>query len=140
MNFQRRDFLGTVVAAAASFVFPNLRASAASPNGRVNMAFIGIGNQGRHDFSMFAYYRDLVNIVAFCDTQMGAQHTLQVLKDHPDVPRYQDFRKMLEEKGKDIDAVCIATPDFSHFPAAMLAMSMGLPTRPAGCWTASGPS
>ena len=48
---------------------------------------------------MFAYYRDLVNIVAFCDTQMGAQHTLQVLKDHPDVPRYQDFRKMLEEKG-----------------------------------------
>ena len=125
MNFQRRDFLGTVVAAAASFVFPNLRASAASPNGRVNMAFIGIGNQGRHDFSMFAYYRDLVNIVAFCDTQMGAQHTLQVLKDHPDVPRYQDFRKMLEEKGKDIDAVCIATPDFSHFPAAMLAMSMG---------------
>ena len=125
MNFQRRDFLGTAVAAAASFVFPNLRASAASPNGRVNMAFIGIGNQGRHDFSMFAYYRDLVNIVAFCDTQMGAQHTLQVLKDHPDVPRYQDFRKMLEEKGKDIDAVCIATPDFSHFPAAMLAMSMG---------------
>ena len=125
MNFQRRDFLGTAVAAAASFVFPNLRASVASPNGRVNMAFIGIGNQGRHDFSMFAYYRDLVNIVAFCDTQMGAQHTLQVLKEHPDVPRYQDFRKMLEEKGKDIDAVCIATPDFSHFPAAMLAMSMG---------------
>ena len=125
MNFQRRDFLGTAVAAAASFVFPNLRASAASPNGRVNMAFIGIGNHGRHDFAMFAYYRDLVHIVAFCATQMGAQHTLQLLKDHPDVPRYQDFRKMLEEKGKDIDAVCIATPDFSHFPAAMLAMSMG---------------
>ena len=125
MNFQRRDFLGTAVAAAASVVFPNLRASAASPNGRVNMAFIGIGNQGRHDFTMFAYYRDLVNIVAFCDTQMGAQHTLPVLKDHPDVPRYQDFRKMFEEKGREIDAVCIATPDFAHFPAAMLAMSMG---------------
>ena len=78
-----------------------------------------------HDFNMFAYYKELVNVVALCDTQMGAEHTLNVLKAYPDVPRYQDFRKMLDEYGREIDAVCIATPDFSHFPAAMLAMSMG---------------
>ena len=89
------------------------------------MAFVGIGNQAGRDFSMFAYYKDLVNVVALCDTQMGANHTLNVLKTCPDVPRYQDFRKMLDEHARDIDAVCIATPDFSHFPAAMLAMSMG---------------
>ena len=124
MNFQRRDFLKTAAATAAAFAFPNLRASAASPAGRVNMAFIGIGHQAKHDFDMFAYYKDLVNVVAFCDTQMGADHTQPVLKAHPDIPRYQDFRKMLDEHGRDIDAVCIATPDFSHFPAAMLAMSM----------------
>ena len=125
MNLSRRDFLGAAAASAAAFSFPNLRAAAASPNGKVNMAFVGIGHQAKHDFNMFAYYKDMVNVVAFCDTQMGAEHTLNVLKAFPDVPRYQDFRKMLDEHGREIDAVCIAIPDFAHFPAAMLAMSMG---------------
>lgn len=125
MSFSRKDFLKTAAATAAAFAFPNLRVSAASPNGKVNMAFIGIGHQAKHDFNMFAYYKDLVNVVAFCDTQMGADHTQDVLKAHPNVPRYQDFRKMLDEHAREIDAVCIATPDFAHFPAAMLAMSMG---------------
>ena len=125
MNIQRREFLRAAAASAAACAFPNLRASAASPNGKVNMAFVGIGHQAARDFHMFAYYRDLVNVVAFCDTQMGASHTQNVLKEYPDVPRYQDFRKMLDEHASGIDAVCIATPDFSHFPAAMLAMSMG---------------
>lgn len=124
MNISRRDFLGTASAAAVC-AFPNLRAASASPNGKVNMAFVGIGHQAKYDFNMFAYYGDLVNVVAFCDTQMGADHTLDVLKTCPDVPRYQDFRKMFDEHGRDIDAVCIAVPDFAHFPAAMLAMSMG---------------
>ena len=125
MNLSRRDFLGAAAASAAAFSFPNLRAAAASPNGKVNMAFVGIGHQAKHDFNMFAYYKDMVNVVAFCDTQMGAEHTLNVLKAFPDVPRYQDFRKMFDEHGREIDAVCIAIPDFAHFPAAMLAMSMG---------------
>ena len=125
MQIQRRDFLRAAAASAAACAFPNLRASAASPNGKVNMAFVGIGHQAAHDFSMFAYYKDLVNVVALCDTQMGASHTQNVLKEYPNVPRYQDFRKMLDEHAAEIDAVCVATPDFSHFPAAMLAMSMG---------------
>ena len=124
MNFSRRDFLGAASAAAVC-AFPNLRAASASPNGKVNMAFVGIGHQAKYDFNMFAYYGDLVNVVAFCDTQMGADHTLDVLKTRPDVPRYQDFRKMFDEHGRDIDAVCIAVPDFAHFPAAMLAMATG---------------
>jgi len=109
----------------ATLAFPYLRAQAASPSGKVNLAFVGIGHQAKYDFNMFAYYRDLVNVVAFCDTQMGAEHTQSVLKAYPQVPRYQDFRKMFDEHANDIDAVCIATPDFAHFPAAMLAMSLG---------------
>ena len=84
MRIQRRDFIR---AAAAACAFPNLRASAASPNGKVNMAFVGIGHQAARDLSMFAYYRDLVNVVAVCDTQMGASHTQNVLKECPGVPR-----------------------------------------------------
>lgn len=125
MKISRREFLKTAAVSAAAFAFPNLRLSAASPNGKVNMAFVGIGHQGGHDFNMFAYYKDLVNVVALCDTQMGAAHTLNVLNAYPDVPRYQDFRKMFDAHAREIDAVCIATPDFSHFPVAMLAMSLG---------------
>ena len=123
MRLRRRDFLKT--AAASALAFPALRASAASPNGKVNMAFVGVGHQAGRDLAMFAYYKEFVNVVALCDTQMGADHTLNSLKAHPAAPRYQDFRKMLDEHGREIDAVCVATPDFSHFPAAMLAMSMG---------------
>ncbi len=67
------------------------------------MAFVGIGHQAAHDFSMFAYYRDLVNVVALCDTQMGASHTLNVLKEYSDAPRYQDFRKMLGVGKEDLE-------------------------------------
>ena len=124
MNIQRREFL-RAASAASILAFPALRASAASPNGKVNMAFIGIGNRGYSDFSMFVYYKDMVNVVALCDTQMGAAHTERVLKAYPQVPRFTDFRAMFDKLGPQIDAVCIATPDFSHFPAAMLAMSLG---------------
>lgn len=125
MKLKRRDFLRTAVASTAALAFPYLRADAASPLGKVNMAFVGIGNQAGRDLAMFAYYKDLLNVVALCDTQMGAAHTQGTLKAFPHAPRYQDFRKMLEKHAAEIDAVCIATPDFSHFPAAMLAMSMG---------------
>ena len=56
---------------------------------------------------------------------MGAPHTQEVLKMFPNVPRFQDFRQMFDKMGKEIDAVSVGIPDFSHFPVAMLAMSLG---------------
>ncbi len=43
----------------------------------------------------------------------------------PNVPRYQDYRKMFDEMADQIDAVLIATPDHSHFPITMHAMALG---------------
>ena len=40
------------------------------------------------------------------------------------VPRYQDYRQMLERQ-KDIDAVVIATPDHMHATIALAAMDLG---------------
>jgi hypothetical protein len=56
---------------------------------------------------------------------MGAPHTLKVLEKFPEVPRFQDFRKMFDKMANQIDAVLVGTPDFSHFPITMLAMSLG---------------
>ena len=91
---------------------------------KVNLACIGIGNQGGSDvFSMFN--TGLCNLVAFCDVDMGAPQTLEVLKKFPDVPRFQDFRKMFEKMGNQIEAVTIGVPDHSHFPITMMALGLG---------------
>ena len=56
---------------------------------------------------------------------MGAKHTLENMKAHPKAKQFQDFREMFEKAVKDFDAVSIGTPDFSHFPITILAMSLG---------------
>jgi predicted dehydrogenase len=122
----RRSFLkGALAASAYSLVGPNLLfAQSVPPSEKVNLACVGIGNRGGEIIAAL-HATGLANIVALCDVDMGAKQTQAILKKFPDVPRFQDFRKMFDKMGKEIDAVCIGTPDFSHFPIAMLAMSLG---------------
>ena len=121
---RRRSFLkGVLATGAASVMAPRLLLAAGS-TGKVNVACCGIGNRGADDVKAL-HATGLANIVALCDTDMGAPHTLEVLKLFPNVPRFQDFRQMFDKMGKDIDAVSVGIPDFSHFPVAMLAMSLG---------------
>ena len=94
------------------------------PSEKVNLACVGVGNQGGGIINAF-YESGLANIVALCDVDMGNDHTLNTMKKFPDVPRFKDFRKMFDKMANKIDAVSIGTPDFSHFPIAMLAMSLG---------------
>jgi len=131
---QRRTFiksmlaLGTLTIVPSHFVFggvsPRGTKRSLAPSEKVNLACCGIGNRGK-DVVNGLYETGLANIVAFCDVDMGAPHTLEILNKFPDVPRFQDFRVMMDKMGKDIDAISVATPDFSHFPITMLAMSMG---------------
>jgi predicted dehydrogenase len=124
----RRAFLKGVLTAGAGSVFaPRLllgAAGQAAPSERVNLACCGIGGQGGSDVRTFQQ-TGLANIVALCDTDMGAQPTRQTIQSYPNAPRFQDFRKMFDKMAKDIDAVLVGTPDHSHFPIAMLAMSLG---------------
>ena len=124
----RRHFLRTALATGALMPFDIrplfAQGSGAAPSGKVNLACVGIGNRGANIIHEFAK-TGLANIVALCDVDMGAKQTLTILQKYPDVPRFQDFRQMFDKMAKDIDAVCIGTPDFSHFPIAMLAMSLG---------------
>lgn len=122
-NLQRRSFLKGSIATGALTVFsPNILRAASTD--KVRLACVGIGNRGA-DVIRDINKTGLAEIVALCDTDMGSKPTEPILKMFPNVPRFQDFRKMFDKMGKDFDAVCIATPDFSHFPIAMLAMSQG---------------
>jgi len=130
-DLNRRAFLKGLLAASgyaalpASGVFGAVaRLTQAAPSDKVNMAFIGVGNRGG-DILKALNATGLVNVVALCDTEMGAKHTVDALIAHPTAAQFQDFRKMFDKMGKQFDAVCVGTPDHSHFPAAMLAMSQG---------------
>ncbi len=94
------------------------------PSEKVNLAGIGIGHRGGQIIKEL-HKTGLANIVALCDVDMGASHTSEILKMFPDVPRFQDFREMFDKMGNEIEAVSVGTPDFSHFPITMLAMSLG---------------
>lgn len=94
------------------------------PSDKVNMACCGIGNRGG-EIMRALYSTGLVNFVALCDVDMGAPHTLKNMEAHPDAKRFQDFRKMFDKIENEFDAVSVGTPDFSHFPITMLAMSKG---------------
>ena len=94
------------------------------PGEKVNLACVGIGNRGAEIIREF-HKTGLGNIVALCDVDLEAPHTLDILKMFPDVPRFKDFRQMFDKMGKEIDAVSVGTPDFSHFPVTMMAIKLG---------------
>jgi len=94
-------------------------AESKSPNEKLNIAGIGVGGRGAADVKGV----DDENIVALCDVdQMRAAGTLNRF---PNAKKYRDFRKMLDEMDKQIDAVVIGTPDHTHAPPAAMAMRMG---------------
>jgi len=129
MNNYRRKFLKNSTLGVAgvslipSFVLGKPLGHVA-PSEKVNLACCGIGHRGG-SITKSLHETGLANIVALCDVDMGAPHTEEVMKMFPNVPRFKDFREMFDKMGKDIEAVSVGTPDFSHFPITMLAMSLG---------------
>jgi predicted dehydrogenase len=91
-----------------------------SPNEKLNIASIGAGGKARSDIEGCARTE---NIVALCD--VDAVSAAQIFDRYPDVPKYNDYRKMLDKEAKNIDAVIIAIPDFMHTCAAMACMELG---------------
>ena len=126
MNMNRRGFLSAMLAAGAYPLLPGCFSSKAYvANGKVRLAAIGCGAQAWFDLKKLAGNKDICEVVALCDTDIGAPHTEEALKRFPDLPRFQDFRKMFDRMADQIDAVLIGIPDHSHFCAAMHAMRLG---------------
>lgn len=122
----RRKFLQQTALIGAGIAFSEAFAATKflGPNERINLACVGIGNRAA-EIIIDLYKTGMCNIVALCDVDMGAAHTLQILKEFPEVPRFQDFRDMFDKMHNQIDAVSIGVPDFSHFPVTMMAIDYG---------------
>ena len=120
----RRRFLQNSAADGAAFSL--IPASVLGANEKINLACIGVGGRGTGLIKTL-HATGMANVVALCDveTDLRADKTKEVLKMFSKAPRFQDFRKLFDKMANQIDAVSIAVPDHSHFPIAMLAMSLG---------------
>ena len=118
----RRQFMSGLAIATAGFqVVPGhvLGLNGATPpNGKLNIAGVGVAGQGGHDITQFPDH----NIVGLCDVDWA--HAAGTFRKFPKARQWKDYRRMLEEQ-KDIDAVVVATPDHVHAFASVAAMQLG---------------
>ncbi len=130
----RRSFIKASAAAGAMMFLPSCQTSKVkNANGKLNVAFVGVGGRGYNAVESLEKHPDLVNIVAFCEVQdevakkpwSGYKSAVVAYKKHPNVKIFRDFRVMLDEMDADIDAVVVATPDHMHYPIASWAISKG---------------
>lgn len=132
----RRDFIKkTSLAVAglslapAGFPIVDVNKRIIGANDKVRVGFIGVGNRGTQLLHLFMEQPDC-EVAGLCDVykpyttrdystvlprfikDMGSRIPKMGENFPKQVKQYADYRKMLENK--DIDAVCIATPDHWH--------------------------
>ena len=121
MNTNRRSFLKGAAIASAPFILPShIWAAETSPNSRPTIGFIGMGKQAQGLLGNFLYQD--VQVLAVCDVdttrrdaakkKVDEYYVKNPAKGTPDCKAYNDFREIIARK--DIDMVCIATPDHWH--------------------------
>jgi predicted dehydrogenase len=126
MTLSRRSFLkGAVV---APFILPSrIWAAETKPNSLLTMGFIGMGKQSRG--LLGGFLGNDTKVLAVCDVDTTRRDNAKKKVDDyyakkgatsADCAAYNDFREIIARK--DIDAVCIATPDHWHTYIAVAAL------------------
>ncbi len=118
----RRNFLrNSTMLSAGILILPNSKlAFGAEANNKLNVACIGISGQGGSNIGNLS---GLVNIVALCDVDQ--KYAAGTFQKFPQAKTFTDFRVMLDQMEKQIDAVVVSTPDHTHTVAAVNAMLRG---------------
>jgi predicted dehydrogenase len=122
-RMDRREFIKKAVAGGMGWlILKDSRSVWGYPeNNKLNIAFIAAGGRGGALVNEFAPLGE--NIVALCDVDESM--AAGSFSKFPKAKRYKDFRKMLDEMHKEIDAVVVATPDHTHAIASVSAMRLG---------------
>ena len=148
-SMTRRKFLGhaaggVAAACCAPLVVPSSALGAFAPSERINVGFIGLGNQSRIDLPAFLGHDD-VQVVAVCDVNRGSNHYLKPehflgrepgrrtvnehyagktgVADYKGCDAYNDFREVLGRA--DVDAVTVVVPDHWHALITVMAAKAG---------------
>jgi len=118
---RRRFAARSTLAAASALIVPRhvLGQGAKAPSDKLRLAFIGVAGRGGAN-------RDGLKgetCIALADANKVFLE--KAAKDYPDARVFQDYRKMLDAVGKDLDGVVVSTPDHTHAVALMAAMKLG---------------
>ncbi len=132
-NSSRRQFLKATSLGVAPLILPShIWAVNSAPGSKITMGFIGLGIQGRGLLGGFLGQKG-VQVIAVCDVDTTRREDAKgrVIKHYGDQKPdgwsacdvYNDYRELLARK--DIDAVCIATPDHWHAIITVAALKAG---------------
>jgi predicted dehydrogenase len=123
MKPTRRDFLrNSALGVGVLVASPLVRANDPDLSSRkINIACVGVGGAGENFLRDKALAAE--RFVAFTDVDDREGKYIYDL--HPDVPRYKDYRVMIDKHHAEIDAVVISTPDHSHYHIAKFAIERG---------------
>jgi len=108
-------------ATAALLVVPRhvLGRGEQAPSDKLDVACIGCGGMGANDVGAVSGE----DLVALCDVDEARAGG--TFRKYPKAATFKDFRRMLDQLDKQIDAVTVTTPDHTHYPAAIQAITMG---------------
>ena len=122
----RRPFLirtsATAALAATASVALKPNRSLAAANDRLKVAFIGVGGRGARNLKTIAATGH-VDVVALCD--VDTRWVENTAKQFPAAQKFQDFRKLYDAVGKEIDAAVVSTTEHTHAYATMPALQLG---------------
>jgi predicted dehydrogenase len=120
-RMQRRRFLQSSAALAASSFFVNPARAGQPQRQRVRIGVIGVNGQGQYNWGEIVK-TGLAEIVALCD--VDADRSAPVRRQFPKARFVDDYRRLLDQP-RDLDAVVIATPDHHHAIPAVMALRAG---------------
>lgn len=131
MKTNRRTFLKGAAIAGMPLLLPSrIWAAETGPNSRPTIGFVGMGKQSQGLLGNFLNQN--VQVLAVCDVdttrRMAAKkrvddHYKSAAKGGTECQAYNDFRELIARK--DIDMVCIATPDHWHAIITLAALRSG---------------
>jgi len=126
-GLSRRRFLQSTAVASAPFILPSgILSAEVKPNDKISVGFIGMGKQNGGLMNRFMGTKEAICVaVSDCDTtrRESARNKANARQKNKDCKAYEDFRELIARK--DIDAVCIATPDHWHAIQTIAALDSG---------------
>jgi predicted dehydrogenase len=100
------------------------RLLSAPPSGQFRLGAFGAGGMGFVTIDVLLRHPK-VKLVCVAEVDSAKLDQLKVRA--PEARVYPDWRQMLAKEHRNLDAVCVGTPDHMHAPMAMSAMRLGLP-------------
>jgi predicted dehydrogenase len=95
----------------------------APPSGTVRLASFGAGNMAYATLDGIASHS---KVKLVCVAEVDSARLADLKRNYGSATVYEDWRQMLDKEHKNLDAVCVGTPDHVHAPNAMASMQHGL--------------